>query len=234
MRAVLGGKHAPWWPASIARDMSVCKAASVIGMLSCRRLASGRMVDKQLTGLRWLLQEMTLSMDVARHFAEALTLLRRQESNPVDPATLAGSDVQTVMHLNDVRPRVLNALLYTQRVRASAFGQHVDAIAVISRSGGPSLGDRRPVKQEFAMGEEWGSSTDTVACLRRGLAILSAGVHAVCDQFAGDRRGSGLGGRSAAFASDGGTSAGVLAMFLPACSTSTCPSSETVRGCDVL
>ncbi len=58
-----------------------------------------------LTGLRWPLQEMTLSMEVARHFAEALTLLRRQESSPVDPATLAGADVVTVMQMNEARPR---------------------------------------------------------------------------------------------------------------------------------
>ena len=58
-----------------------------------------------LTGLRSLLQDMVLSMDVARHFAEALTLLRRQESSPVDPAALAGADVQTVMRMNEARRR---------------------------------------------------------------------------------------------------------------------------------
>ena len=50
-------------------------------------------------------QEMTLSLDVARHFAEALTLLRRQESSPVDPTTLAGADVQSLVRTCEVRAR---------------------------------------------------------------------------------------------------------------------------------
>lgn len=40
-------------------------------------------------------------MEVARHFAEAMTLLRRRESNPVDPATLAGAEVEAVMQMNE-------------------------------------------------------------------------------------------------------------------------------------
>ena len=48
------------------------------------------------------LQELTLSMGVARHFAEAMTLLQRLEREPVNPATLAGANVEAVMRMNEV------------------------------------------------------------------------------------------------------------------------------------
>ncbi len=41
-------------------------------------------------------------MDVACHFAEAMTLLQRLERNPVDPAHLAGANVEAVMQMNQV------------------------------------------------------------------------------------------------------------------------------------
>ncbi len=41
-------------------------------------------------------------MEVARHFAEAMTLLQRLERNPVDPAHLAGANVEAVMQMNQV------------------------------------------------------------------------------------------------------------------------------------
>ena len=40
-------------------------------------------------------------MDVARHFAEAMTLLQRLERNPVDPAQLAGANAEAVMKMNE-------------------------------------------------------------------------------------------------------------------------------------
>ena len=49
------------------------------------------------------MQEMTLGPEVAGHFAEALTLLRRRESDPVDPAGIIGADAAAVVRLHDVR-----------------------------------------------------------------------------------------------------------------------------------
>lgn len=43
-------------------------------------------------------------MDAARHYATAITLLRGADAGPaVDPATLVGMDVPSLVELNDVR-----------------------------------------------------------------------------------------------------------------------------------
>ena len=43
-------------------------------------------------------------MDAARHYATAITLLRGTDAGPpVDPATLVGMDVPSLVELNDVR-----------------------------------------------------------------------------------------------------------------------------------
>ena len=46
---------------------------------------------------------MTLGPEVARHFADALTLLHHLESNPVDPATIVGADLAALVRLQEVR-----------------------------------------------------------------------------------------------------------------------------------
>ena len=46
-------------------------------------------------------QNMTLGMEAARHYAAAITLLRGLDDSPIDPATLAGADVATLMELNE-------------------------------------------------------------------------------------------------------------------------------------
>ena len=48
-------------------------------------------------------RNLTLGPEVARHFAEALTLLHRREANPVDPATLVGTELPALERLEDVR-----------------------------------------------------------------------------------------------------------------------------------
>ena len=48
-------------------------------------------------------QDLTLGMDAARHYAAAITLLRGADVGPVDPATLCGMDVPSLVELNDVR-----------------------------------------------------------------------------------------------------------------------------------
>ena len=42
-------------------------------------------------------------MEAARHYAAAITLLRRVDDNPIDPTTLAGADVPTLMALDEAR-----------------------------------------------------------------------------------------------------------------------------------
>ena len=49
-------------------------------------------------------QDMTLGPEVAAHFAVALTLLHRRESDPVDAATIVGTDLAGLVRLQEVRP----------------------------------------------------------------------------------------------------------------------------------
>ncbi len=42
-------------------------------------------------------------MEAARHYAAAMTLLRGLDDTPVDPATLAGADVPTLIALDEAR-----------------------------------------------------------------------------------------------------------------------------------
>ena len=49
------------------------------------------------------MQDMTLGPEVAEHCAKALTLLRRRESDPVDPAGIVGADAAAIVRLDEVR-----------------------------------------------------------------------------------------------------------------------------------
>ena len=54
--------------------------------------------------IRWLVWQSTvLGMAAARHYAAAITLLRGLDDSPVDPATLAGADVPTLVALDEAR-----------------------------------------------------------------------------------------------------------------------------------
>ena len=44
-----------------------------------------------------------MGLETARKFAAALTLLHRQEADPVDPAGLVGADVAALVRLQEVR-----------------------------------------------------------------------------------------------------------------------------------
>ena len=50
-----------------------------------------------------LLQSTVLGMEAARHYAAAITLLQGLDHSPVDPATLAGADVSTLVALDEAR-----------------------------------------------------------------------------------------------------------------------------------
>ncbi len=51
-------------------------------------------------------QELTLGLEVAKHYATLLNLLRGPGSEPVDPHTLVGADLHTVHQLSQVTPSV--------------------------------------------------------------------------------------------------------------------------------
>ena len=80
-----------------------------------------RSADCWLT--RWLCsaQGLTTGPDVARHFAEALTLLYRREGNAVDSASLVGLDQSAVEHLEEVRaPILIPAVMLSGRPSSQA------------------------------------------------------------------------------------------------------------------
>ena len=52
-------------------------------------------------------QALTTGPEVARHFAEALTLLYRREADPVDPANFVDADQSAVERLQEVLATVL-------------------------------------------------------------------------------------------------------------------------------
>ena len=66
-----------------------------------------------------ILQDLTLGVEAARHYASAITLLRGLDSGPVDPATLVGMDVPSLVELNDVRH------VLVQHIAASTTVQYI-------------------------------------------------------------------------------------------------------------
>lgn len=83
-----------------------CSASSADGSWLGRRAQ-----DAGLKRLQVSAQDMTLGPEVARHFADALTLLYRREGNPVDAATIVGTDLVGLVRLQEVRPRGENIAL---------------------------------------------------------------------------------------------------------------------------
>jgi len=71
-------------------------------------------------------------MEVARHFAEALTLLQRREGNPVDPATLSNTGLAGLLRLQEVRS------VFGHSAAAVWARQHVIDRASVGTSAGAS------------------------------------------------------------------------------------------------
>ena len=66
-----------------------------------------------------ILQDLTLGVEAARHYASAITLLRGLDSVPVDPETLVGMDVPSLVELNDVRHVLVKHIAASTTVRFS-------------------------------------------------------------------------------------------------------------------
>ena len=128
---------------------------------------------------RALLQELTLSLEVAKHYATALNLLRGPGRAPIDPESLVGYDVEAVSRLSEVRP------CGSAHLRAS------------------DLADRTPPIAHLRLcGQHTTRRSSTVSSFRlvtpRALPTVSAGVHSLGARAAGARGGSRVRGRKVA------------------------------------
>ena len=107
--------------------------------ISCSKQEADLQESPSLTAFA---QALTLGEEVARLYAEAITLLRGLENSPMDAAALVGLDAAGLHQLNEVLPYLWTIFCL---ISADASTKQIGQRFRVIKTGGLSLGLRRTV-----------------------------------------------------------------------------------------